>query len=212
MLSELNIITIFPEIIEEWKKYGVVNQGLKKKLITITTMDLRDWGIGSYKKIDDAPYGGGPGMVMMVEPLDNAIKSIKADKTIFLTASGQEFSEKLAMDMLKSKSLTIVCGRYEGFDERIIEMHSDHEISVGKTVVSGGEVPAMFIMEALIRKIPNVLGNEESLLYETYTNDKIDFPSYTRPENYKGYEVPEVLLSGNHKEIEEWKKNKLKDM
>ena len=212
MLSELNIITIFPEIIEEWKKYGVVNQGLKKKLITINTLDLREWGIGSYKKIDDAPYGGGPGMIMMVEPLDNAIKSIKADKTIFLTASGQDFSEELAMDMLKSKSLTIICGRYEGFDERIIEMHSDYEISVGKTVVSGGEVPAMFIMEALIRKIPNVLGNEESLLYETYTNDKIDFPSYTRPENYKGYEVPEVLLSGNHKEIEEWKKNKLKDM
>ena len=114
--------------------------------------------------------------------------------------------------MIEAKSLTIVCGRYEGFDERVIEMHSDYEISVGKTVVSGGEVPSMFIMEALIRKIPNVLGNEESLIYETYTNDKIDFPVYTRPENYKGHVVPEVLLSGNHKEIEEWKKNNLKDM
>ena len=212
MLSELNIITIFPEIINEWKKYGIVNQGLNKKLVTINTIDLREWGIGSYRKIDDTPYGGGPGMVMMAEPLDNAIESIKADKNIFLTPSGEEFSDEVALDMIEAKSLTIVCGRYEGFDERVIEMHSDYEISVGKTVVSGGEVPSMFIMEALIRKIPNVLGNEESLIYETYTNDKIDFPVYTRPENYKGHVVPEVLLSGNHKEIEEWKKNNLKDM
>ena len=212
MLSELNIITIFPEIINEWKKYGIVNQGLNKKLVTINTIDLRGWGIGSYKKIDDTPYGGGPGMVMMVEPLDNAIESIKADKNIFLTPSGEEFSDEVALDMIEAKSLTIVCGRYEGFDKRVIEMHSDYEISVGKTVVSGGEVPSMFIMEALIRKIPNVLGNEESLIYETYTDDKIDFPVYTRPENYKGHVVPEVLLSGNHKEIEEWKKNNLKDM
>ena len=212
MLSELNIITIFPEIINEWKKYGIVNQGLNKKLVTINTIDLRGWGIGSYKKIDDTPYGGGPGMVMMPEPLDKAIESVKADKNIFLTPSGEEFSDEVALDMIEAKSLTIVCGRYEGFDERVIEMHSDYEISVGKTVVSGGEVPSMFIMEALIRKIPNVLGNEESLIYETYTNDKIDFPVYTRPENYKGHVVPEVLLSGNHKEIEEWKKNNLKDM
>ena len=212
MLSELNIITIFPEIINEWKKYGIVNQGLNKKLVTINTIDLRGWGIGSYKKIDDTPYGGGPGMVMMAEPLDNAIESIKADKNIFLTPSGEEFSDEVALDMIEAKSLTIVCGRYEGFDKRVIEMHSDYEISVGKTVVSGGEVPSMFIMEALIRKIPYVLGNEGSLINETYTNDKIDFPVYTRPENYKGHVVPEVLLSGNHKEIEEWKKNNLKDM
>ena len=212
MLSELNIITIFPELIDEWKKYGIVNQGIKKELITINTFDLRKWGAGDYKQIDDAPYGGGPGMVMMVEPLDKAIESIKADKTIFLTPSGEQFTDEIALGMIKSESLTIVCGRYEGFDKRIIDIHSDYEISVGKTVVSGGEIPALFVMESLIRKIPNVLGNEESLIHETYTDDKIDFPVYTRPENYKGHKVPKVLLSGNHKEIEEWKKNNLKDM
>ena len=212
MLNEINVITIFPEIINEWKKYGIVRQGIKKNLITVNVYDLRKWGIGEYRQVDDAPYGGGPGMVMMVEPLDKVLENIDSDKNIFLMPSGEEFTEDVSLEMTELSSVTIVCGRYEGFDKRIIEMHSDYEISIGKTVVSGGEVPSLFVMESLIRKIPNVLGNDESLIHETYTNSKIDYPVYTRPEDYKGHKVPEILLSGNHQEIEKWKKNNLKDM
>jgi len=212
MLNEINVITIFPEIINEWKKYGIVRQGIKKNLITVNVYDLRKWGIGEYRQVDDAPYGGGPGMVMMVEPLDKVLENIDSDKNIFLMPSGKEFTEDVSLEMTELSSVTIVCGRYEGFDKRIIEMHSDYEISIGKTVVSGGEVPSLFVMESLIRKIPNVLGNDESLIHETYTNSKIDYPVYTRPEDYKGRKVPEILLSGNHQEIEKWKKNNLKDM
>jgi len=212
MLNEINVITIFPEIINEWKKYGIVSQGIKKNLVTVNVYDLRKWGIGEYRQVDDAPYGGGPGMVMMVEPLDKVLENIDSDKNIFLMPSGEEFTEDVSLEMTELSSVTIVCGRYEGFDKRIIEMHSDYEISIGKTVVSGGEVPSLFVMESLIRKIPNVLGNDESLIHETYTNSKIDYPVYTRPEDYKGRKVPEILLSGNHQEIEKWKKNNLKDM
>ena len=212
MLKTLNILTIFPDIITEWTKHGIVQQGIKKKLININIYDLREWGKGKHKQIDDAPYGGGPGMVMMVEPLDRAINKINSEKNIFMMPSGSELTEDTAKELIEHESLTIICGRYEGFDHRIVEMHGDYTISVGKTVVSGGEVPSLFLMECLIRKIPNILGNSESLLYETFTEGNIDFPAYTRPEDYKGYKVPEILLSGNHNEIDEWKKNNLRDI
>lgn len=212
MLKSINVITLFPQIISEWTKYGIINQGIQKSLIEINTYDLRKWGKGPHKQVDDAPYGGGPGMVMMVEPLDNAIEQISSEKNIFMTPNGAELTESLTLEMISHSSLSIVCGRYEGFDQRIIEMHADYTISIGKTVVSGGEVPSMFLMEALIRKIPNILGNDDSLSFETFTDGVIDFPSYTRPEEYKGYKVPEVLLSGNHEEIDKWKKNNLGDI
>ena len=212
MLKTLNILTIFPDIVTEWTKYGIVNQGIKKKLINIDIYDLREWGKGKHKQVDDSPYGGGPGMVMMVEPLDNAINDINSEKSIFMMPSGPELTEDIANELVEYESLTIICGRYEGFDHRIIEMHGDYTISVGKTVVSGGEIPSLFLMESLIRKIPNILGNQDSLSYETFTEGVIDFPAYTRPEEYKGYKVPQILLSGNHKEIDEWKKNNLRDI
>ena len=168
--------------------------------------------MGDYRQVDDAPYGGGPGMVLMPEPLDNAISSVTSDINIFLTPSGKQLDEPLIEELHKFKSANIICGRYEGFDQRIIDIHSDYQISVGKTVVSGGEVPAMFLLEAMIRKIPGALGNSESLLTESFTDGKLDHPVYTRPEIYKNMEVPEVLLSGNHKKIEEWKKNNLRDI
>ena len=152
MLNEINVITIFPEIINEWKKYGIVSQGIKKNLVTVNVYDLRKWGIGEYRQVDDAPYGGGPGMVMMVEPLDKVLENIDSDKNIFLMPSGEEFTEDVSLEMTELSSVTIVCGRYEGFDKRIIEMHSDYEISIGKTVVSGGEVPSLFVMESCFRK------------------------------------------------------------
>ena len=212
MLSNFNVITLFPEIFQKWINVGVLSHGIEEKLFEFSCTDLRDYGIGSYKQVDDAPYGGGPGMVLMVEPLDNAIKKSKKDINIFLTPSGQQLNENLIQDLHEYESANIICGRYEGFDQRIIEMHSDYEIAIGQTVVSGGEIPAMFLIEALVRKIPGILGNSESLTNESFTNNKSDFPVYTRPEIYENLNVPEVLLSGDHKRIEEWKKNNLKDI
>ena len=212
MLSKYNIVTLFPNLIEAWLDTGIISKAHDNDLFNISTTDLREYGLGDYRQVDDAPYGGGPGMVLMPEPLDNAISSITSDINIFLTPSGKQLDEPLIEELHTFKSANIICGRYEGFDQRIIDIHSDYEISVGKTVVSGGEVPAMFLLEAMIRKIPGALGNSESLLTESFTDGKLDHPVYTRPEIYKNMEVPEVLLSGNHKKIEEWKKNNLRDI
>ena len=212
MITDYKVITLFPELISSWKECGVVNQGLKKELFQISEIDLRDFGIGNYKQVDDAPYGGGPGMVMMPEPLDAAINSTDAEINIFLTPAGKQLDEDLITELHKYNKINLVCGRYEGFDQRILDLHSNYEIAVGHSVVSGGEVPAMFLMESLIRKIPGVLGNPDSLNSETFTDDKVDYPVYTRPEEFKGKLVPEVLLSGNHKEIDLWKKKNLKDI
>ena len=211
-MNLFNIITLFPNLIEEWKNTGIIHQALKNNLIEINSVNLRDFGTGSYKQVDDAPYGGGPGMVLMAEPLDNAINSTNVNVNLFLSPSGEELDESMINELLEYDSINLICGRYEGFDQRILDLHSDYEVSVGKSVVSGGEVPAMYLLEALIRRIPDVLGNPESLTNETFTDNKVDYPVYTRPEIYKNIEVPDVLLSGNHQKIDEWKKNNLKDI
>ena len=207
-----NVITLFPNLIEEWKNRGIVRQAIKNQLVNIQTTNLRDFGIGEYKQVDDAPYGGGPGMVLMPEPLDNAINSSNAEVNVFLTPSGEQLDETLLIKLLSFNSINLIAGRYEGFDQRILDIHADYKISVGHAVISGGEIPAMYILEALIRRIPGVLGNPDSLKFETFTDNKYDFPVYTRPETFNDLSVPEVLLSGNHKDIEEWKKNNLKDI
>ena len=211
-MNTYNVITLFPNLIEEWKNIGIVRQAIKNQLVNIQTTNLRDFGIGEYKQVDDAPYGGGPGMVLMPEPLDNAINSSNAEVNVFLTPSGEQLDETLLIKLLSFKSINLIAGRYEGFDQRILDIHADYKISVGHAVISGGEVPAMYILEALIRRIPGVLGNPDSLKFETFTDNKFDFPVYTRPETFNDLSVPEVLLSGNHKDIEEWKKNNLKDI
>jgi len=211
-MNTYNVITLFPNLIEEWKNIGIVRQAIKNQLVNIQTTNLRDFGIGEYKQVDDAPYGGGPGMVLMPEPLDNAINSSNAEVNVFLTPSGEQLDETLLIKLLSFNSINLIAGRYEGFDQRILDIHADYKISVGHAVISGGEVPAMYILEALIRRIPGVLGNPDSLKFETFTDNKYDFPVYTRPETFNDLSVPEVLLSGNHKDIEEWKKNNLKDI
>ena len=207
-----NVITLFPNLIEEWKNIGIVRQAIKNQLVNIQTTNLREFGIGEYKQVDDAPYGGGPGMVLMPEPLDNAINSSNAEVNVFLTPSGEQLDETLLIKLLSFNSINLIAGRYEGFDQRILDIHADYKVSIGHTVISGGEVPAMYMLEALIRRIPGVLGNPDSLKFETFTDNKYDFPVYTRPETFNDLSVPEVLLSGNHKDIEEWKKNNLKDI
>ena len=212
MLSKYNIVTLFPKLLEEWSETGIISKANDNRIFEFEITDLRDFGLGDYQQVDDAPYGGGPGMVLMAEPLHNAINSVNSDINIFLTPSGKQLDEDLIKELHTFKSANIICGRYEGFDQRVIDMHSDYEVSVGHTVVSGGEVPAMFLLEALIRKIPGALGNAESLDIESFTDGKFDHPVYTRPEIFNNLEVPSVLLSGNHKKIEEWKKNNLKDI
>ncbi len=207
-----NVVSLFPNLIKEWKKVGIIHQAIKQDFVNINTINLRDFGIGSYKQVDDAPYGGGPGMVLMPEPLDKAISSYPADVNVFLTPSGQQLEESLLTELLKFNSINFICGRYEGFDQRVLDLHANYKVSIGFSVVSGGEIPAMYLMEALIRRIPGVLGNPDSLINETYNDNKTDFPVYTRPEKFKDLLVPKVLLSGNHKEIENWKKNNLKDI
>ena len=211
-MNKYQVITLFPDLIDEWKKVGIISQALKKNLIEISSIDLRNFGLGEYKQVDDSPYGGGPGMVLMAEPIDNAILQNKASKNVFLTPSGQQLDENLIEEFLNFDSLNLICGRYEGLDQRVIEMHSDYEVSVGHSVVSGGEIPALYLLEALLRRIPDVLGNPDSLISETFVNNQKDFPVYTRPDIYKNHKVPDVLLSGNHKEIDDWKKNNLKDI
>ena len=211
-MNLFNVITLFPNLIDEWKNTGIISQAIKNNIIEINSVNLRDYGIGSYKQVDDAPYGGGPGMVLMPEPLDSAINSTNVTVNVFLTPSGKQLDESMINELLEFDSINLICGRYEGFDQRILDLHSDYEVSVGKSVVSGGEVPAMYLLEALIRRIPDVLGNPESLINETFTDNKVDYPVYTRPEKYKNLEVPDVLLSGNHQKIDEWKKNNLKDI
>ena len=212
MLSKFNIITLFPKLIEQWLETGIIAKAHENELFDISTTDLREFGIGDYRQVDDAPYGGGPGMVLMSEPIDKAILSSKSDINIFLTPSGKQLDEDLISKLHSYSSANIICGRYEGFDQRVIDLNADYEISIGQTVVSGGEVPALFLLEAMIRKIPGTLGNSESLLTESFTDGILDHPVYTRPEVYKDMEVPSVLLSGNHQKIEDWKKNNLKDI
>ena len=211
-MNTYNVITLFPNLIEEWKNIGIVRQAIKNQLVNIETTNLREFGIGEYKQVDDAPYGGGPGMVLMPEPLDNAINSSNSEVNVFLTPSGEQLDETLLTKLLSFKSINLIAGRYEGFDQRILDIHADYKVSIGHTVISGGEVPAMYMLEALIRRIPGVLGNPDSLKHETFNDNKYDFPVYTRPKIFKNQSVPEVLLSGNHKDIEDWKKNNLKDI
>jgi tRNA (guanine37-N1)-methyltransferase len=212
MLSKYNIITLFPKLIDEWLGIGIISKAYENNLFDISTTNLRNHGLGEYRQVDDAPYGGGPGMVLMAEPLDAAITSNKSDINIFLTPSGDQLDENLITELHKHKSANLICGRYEGFDQRIIDLHGDYQISIGRTVVSGGEIPALFLLEALIRKIPGALGNSESLVTESFTDGKLDHPVYTRPDSFKNMPVPPVLLSGNHHKILEWKKNNLTDI
>jgi tRNA (guanine37-N1)-methyltransferase len=212
MLSKYNIITLFPKLIDEWLGIGIISKAYENNLFDISTTNLRNHGLGEYRQVDDAPYGGGPGMVLMAEPLDAAITSNKSDINIFLTPSGDQLDENLITELHRHKSANLICGRYEGFDQRIIDLHGDYQVSIGRSVVSGGEIPALFLLEALIRKIPGALGNSESLVTESFTDGKLDHPVYTRPDSFKNMPVPPVLLSGNHHKILEWKKNNLTDI
>lgn len=209
----VDILTLFPEMFGGVFDYSIVKRANEKGLVTIRIHNLRDWSTDKYKSVDDHPYGGGPGMVMRVDIIDKAVGSLKTaeSKVILLDAKGETYTEKKAKDLSKHKHIIFICGHYEGVDQRIAENVADEVISVGDYVLSGGEIPTMTIIDSVVRLLPGVLGNEASLAEESHDEAGLEYPQYTRPEEYKGWKVPEILLSGNHKNISEWKKTKRSD-
>jgi tRNA (guanine37-N1)-methyltransferase len=204
---KFDIITIFPEIFNSYFNESIIKRAQEKKLVKIKVHNLRDFTNDKRNSVDDKPYGGGPGMVMMVEPILKAVKKIKKGKTktILFSTRGKKFDQKMAKKFSKLDNLIMICGRYEGVDERVAKYIADEEVSIGDYVLTGGEIPAMIVVDAVSRFIPGVLGKHESL-----EEIKGSYPTYTRPEsiliNKKKRKVPEVLLSGNHKKIEEWRR------
>jgi len=220
-----HIITIFPEVFENYFSVGVLGRGRKKQLVDFKIYDLRAFAFDKHRKVDDTPFGGGPGMVLKIEPIFRALEKIKSDlkeagikksdiKTIVLSAKGKIFNQKKAVKFSSLKHLILIAGRYEGIDERVAENLADEEISVGRFVLSGGEIPAMLVVDAVTRLVPGVLGNVNSLTSESYNpqdkeNEK-DFPVYTQPRNFRGWQVPEILFSGDHQKIKNWRNSKRK--
>ena len=210
-MKKIAVITLFPEMFDGVLNSSMLWKAQKDNLIQFELINLRDYGLGPRKQVDDIPYGGGDGMLLMPEPLFEAINEAKKNmpnaRVVLMTPRGKSFKQKLAKDMADSNDDYIfVCGRYEGFDERVFEV-ADGAISIGDYVLTGGELPAMVIIDSITRLIPGVLGGENSALIESFSDgETLEFPQYTRPSEYEGLKVPEVLLSGNHGEIAKWRK------
>lgn len=214
---KIDIITLFPNMFDGPFSDSLMARAQKNKLVSIKIHDLRKFGLGERKTIDDRPYGGGVGMIMMVEPIEKALKHLKVNsiisklkrkktKVVLLTPRGKKFTQAKARELSKLDHLVLISGRYEGFDERIHDHLVDEELSIGDYVMMGGELPAMVITETVVRLIPGVIVKEDATVYESFTNPNLlEAPQYTRPEKYKKWSVPKVLLSGDHKKMEEWK-------
>jgi len=205
---KFDIITLFPEMFSAIKEEGVIARAMKKSLISINTWQLRDFSSNKYKNVDEKPYGGGAGMVIQVKPIRDCISKIKQSspntKVIYLSPQGKKLDQNLVEELATFESITMLCGRYEGIDERVIENDIDFEISIGDYVISGGELAAMVVIDAISRRLPGVLGNEVSLK-DSFTDKLLDHPNYTRPEIIDGQTVPEVLMSGNQAKIDAWR-------
>jgi len=216
-MIKIDVITIFPDIFDGITAFGVVKEAFKKNLCKLNIYNLRDFSDYKHGRVDDRPYGGGTGMVLMPEPLDRAVNFIRKknkvgnkekQKTLLLTPRGNKLNQAGLKYLAGLENIILICGRYEGVDQRVIESLVDLELSIGDYVLTGGEVPAMVIIDGVIRLLPGVVGKEESLKTESFENNLLDYSQYTRPEIFKGMSVPGVLLSGNHKKIKKWRKEK----
>lgn len=210
-LRRFDVITIFPEVIAPYADASILGRAQAKKLIAIEAHDLRQWSVDKHRTVDDTPYGGGPGMVMMVEPFEKGVKKVKKrlkkTRVILTSASGARFTQKDAVRLAAYDQVIFLCGRYEGVDYRVEEHVADEAFSIGDYVLTGGELPALVMIDAIARNVPGVLGKKESLAMESHGEEGVlEHPQYTKPEVYKKWTVPEVLLSGDHKKIEEWRK------
>jgi len=212
----IDIITLFPEFFEGLKTHSVIGRAVGNGTIEIATHNLRDYSTDKYKTVDDRPYGGGPGMVLKVDVLHRALIDVRrktsdeSAKVILLTPQGQVYKQKIAQELAKESNLILICGHYEGFDERIRE-YVDLEISIGDYVLTGGEIPAMMIMDSIVRLLPGVLGDDASSVDESHSEGLLEYPQYTRPEEYDGKKVPAILLGGNHPKIEKWRREQAKE-
>jgi tRNA (guanine37-N1)-methyltransferase len=206
----IDILTLFPEMFRNVLENSILRIAQEKELVNFHLHNIRDFSNDKHKCVDDKPYGGGAGMVMKPEPVFNAVETVEAEedlasKKILLTPQGKTFDQNIAEDLSKEARLMMICGHYEGFDERIRSGIDVLEISIGDYVLTGGEIPAMAVIDAVVRLIPNVLGGNGSLQDESFTNRTLEYPQYTRPAEFRGMRVPEILRSGNHKKVEEWR-------
>ena len=207
----VGVVSIFPEIIKDYFAFGIMGRATREGWVDLNVFEVRDYAYDVHKTVDDRPYGGGPGMVLMYEPLSLAVKAAKrkapADTKVGLVSpQGEIFEQRTAIDKSQMDGIIVVCGRYEGFDERFIEELVDFEWSVGDYVVSGGELPALTCLDAIIRNLPTVVNNAQSILNESFLDGTLDYPQYTRPELVDSLEVPSVLLSGDHSAINSFRK------
>ncbi|MBX3418811.1 MAG: tRNA (guanosine(37)-N1)-methyltransferase TrmD [Pirellulaceae bacterium] len=209
----VDILTLFPEIFTGYVGQSLLSKAIERKLVEVHFHDMRNWANDKFRRVDDRPFGGGPGMVLMAEPVVNAIEAVQqmseppAD-AILLTPQGEKLDQRLVEDLAQRPRLLLICGRYEGFDQRILDITKPREISVGDFILNGGEVAAMTIIDSVFRLLPGVLGDESSSIDDSFSsgNRLLEFPQYTRPRVFRGLEVPEVLLNGNHAEIERWRR------
>ncbi|QFG53937.1 tRNA (guanosine(37)-N1)-methyltransferase TrmD [Chryseobacterium sp.] len=205
----IDIISVLPELMESPFQTSILKRAMQKGLAEVHFHQLRNWSVGKHRKVDDEPYGGGAGMVMLVEPLDLCISELKSqrdyDEVIYLTPDGETLNQKMANSLSIKKHLIFLCGHYKGIDQRVRDLHITKEISIGDYVLTGGELAACVLADSVIRLLPGVLNDEQSALTDTFQDNLLSPPIYTRPEEYKGLKVPEILLSGHFAKIEEWR-------
>ena len=214
-MLRIDVITIFPELFERFLEASILGNARREGQIALAVHDLRGWATDRHRTVDDIPYGGGPGMVMKPEPLVEAIEAVagqrgagRKGRRILLSPQGARLNQEKVAELAREEHLVLVCGRYEGVDQRVIDLAVDEEISIGDFVLSGGEIPAMAVIEAVTRLVPGVLGNPRSVQTESFQDGRLEGPQYTRPAEYRGHAVPEVLRSGDHGEIERWRREK----
>ena len=207
-----HVLTLFPEMIEGGFHTSITGRALANGTITLDTINIRDYSTNKHRRVDDYPYGGGAGMVMQAEPVHRAYQDLceknrgKSMRVIYLTPQGSVFTQSMAEEFAREEDLVFLCGHYEGIDERVLELIVTDYISIGDYVLTGGELPALVMMDAIARLVPQVLNNKESAQFDSFHDNLLEYPQYTRPEEYMGRRVPDVLLSGHHAKIEEWRR------
>jgi len=207
-----DIVTLFPEMFPGYLSQSLLHKAIQRELVDVQLHNLRDWSLGKHNQVDDRPFGGGPGMILKVEPVVESVEAVqrldrRPGKVIMLSPQGRKLDQTIVEELAQEDRMIVLCGRYEGFDHRVSEILQPDEISVGDYVLNGGEVAAMILVDAIVRLIPGVLGHEQSNVDDSFSsgNRLLEFEQYTRPREYRGHEVPEVLLSGNHPQIEQWR-------
>jgi len=205
----IDVITLFPEMVEQVVKYGVVGRAEDQNLISLECWNPRNYTLDKHRTVDDRPYGGGPGMLMKVQPLEETIQAVREKnpqaQLVYLSPQGKLVDQDMLAKQIKAGSVIFLCGRYEGIDERLVQQEVDQEWSIGDYIISGGELAAMVCIDAMTRLIPGALGHEQSAQQDSFSDGLLDYPHYTRPDEYKGMKVPEVLMNGNHRHIEDWR-------